>query len=293
MLQTGGSTVEIWFPGVSNDTVFTTVVTISIFVLGYLLNRLYDAWIERKKQNDVQKFVLFSLEAILPAIDKQVASFNSVRQQMASKQHQDYIYTESTSLNFEGLDSLPRVEVFHAFARGRKKKRIQRIEHLNTIWGAIDFIRHQKESSRQTFLQFNEQYRRYLINWNENVDAIARIHDEYLMMATQAKLSPRDDPFFKEFNLIVHRLAEVGKSWEREKTQLLGPLLDVCKTHYADARAVTVMKKILQAEYAYDNREHLLNSFGAYFDQQASGLTEKKKSIINEIHFFRGKIATA
>lgn len=289
MLDTTSMAVQNWLSDVSNDTVFTTVVALSVFVLGYFFNRFYDNWKEKIKKGNIREFVLSSLEAIVPAIEKQITAFNELKQQLASKKHLDYIYTESTSLNFEGLDSIPRDEVFHSFVRGHKKKRVIRIENLNALWGATDFIRHQKETARQTFIKFSEDYRRYLLYWNENVDSIARLHDEYLMMAGQASVHPSEDPFLREFNLIVYHLAQSGepKSWENEKMHLLDPLLEVCKVNHVDARANVVMKKISQANYAYDNRVHLLELYGIYFDHQASALTEKKNSILHCVKFFR------
>jgi hypothetical protein len=290
MPDSGSSAFQNWFPGVSNDTVFATVVTISIFVLGYLFNRLYDTRVQKRRQDDIREFVLSSLEAILPAIERQVGAFGNLKQQITSKQHQDYIFTESTSLNFEGLDSVPRSEVFHTFARGRKKHRAERIKHFNALWGAIDFICQQKEIARQMFLQFNEKYYRYLLIWNENVDSIVRLHDEYLMVAKQTQVRPSEDTFFKEFNIIIHRLAQTGdpSSWEKEKINLLDPLLETCNANLEDARAIIVMKKIIQAQYAYYNREHLLESFGSYFEEQMTGLVEKKKTILEGIQFYRG-----
>ena len=285
MLEKAIVAVQTWVPGVSNDVVFTTVVSISIFVLGYFFNRFYDNWKERARNRDIREFVFTSLDAMVPAIDKQIAGFNDLKDQLASKRHQDYIFVESTSLNFENLDSVPRDQIFRAFARGRRKKRGERIKHLNSLWRDLDFIRHQREPARQAFVQFRESYRRYLLSWNENVDAIARLHDEYHMMSARSSVRPSEDPFFREFNLIVHRLDQAGgpKSWESEKARLLDPLREVCKVHHLDSRANAVMKKIIQADFAFDNRKHLLESYGNYFSQQSAALMEKKASIMDVI----------
>ena len=267
-------------PGVSNDTIFTTLVTVAIFSLGILFQRTYDGYKEWKQHKSVRLFVHTCLAAILPAIDKQVEAFAATANQMDSGKHLDFVYSEDASLSFGTLGSLPRADVFRAFMSQKNEDFQKRIVE---IYESIDFIVQQRGHARDSFVRFNEAYHRYLTLWNDAMDAIQKLHDEY---HAHAQRQQRADQFFARLSKLVRNLnLEPIEEFGHTKEIFLDPLLVLCNDHTTDERALAISGKIVQANTAFDNRKNLLRSYSQYFIKQSSDLSGRKDIIRNADEF--------
>src|SRR5258706_15415555 len=99
-------TEQATFYGVSVDAMFTTFVTIFIFLLGYVFNRWYDRSKEKTRLREVREFFLSSVDHLLAPMQKQADSLNNLSSQIAAETHQDFTLEETPDLYVNPLKSV-------------------------------------------------------------------------------------------------------------------------------------------------------------------------------------------
>ncbi len=268
------------FYGISYDTIFTTSITIFIFILGYLINR----WVEHRKEikslEDLKELIKVQINTILEKIDKQNEAFIQLSEAILSKKYQDYIYAEA-NYQTESVTNLSNVDLFKSFLIGSKINRVDKIKSYNVFTKSIAILSVQNQITRTQFMDFIKSHRSYIDSWNASVNALMRYHDFCISFAKRNNIPPSNDPFLKEFSNIVGAWSKNEKRTEIKYVteQLLKPLRAHCLQNPSDERTITILPLILEAEQAFRNREHILDITGKYFTDQVEQLKKIKTDL--------------
>ncbi len=264
-----------WIQRVSEDTVFTVFTSISIFALGFALNRLYDWWMERSRIKRIRSLVYVYVSASIPTIQRRIDACRRLSESIASVAQQQFVFMQ-VALRTDFLSSLPQQDLFRAVTLVRRKHRAAFIVHYNSLLDDFDFLGKQPESAKRQFLDFVSSLNRFDSQWNSSLNSIFRYHDQFMTTAHQRKQQPNDDPFLKTFNKLVH-LWNVNKqnTPDDTQTQLVQPLKKLCAAHPADSRIHSILPLVTEALSANSNRNQLLTTTKAYFAEQADRLSEK------------------
>ena len=271
--------------GISYDVIFTTIVTLSIFVLGYILNRIYEINKRKHDLKDIRSFLLVYLDSLIDPINKQISAFNDLSASVASKTHQDFTFQEAVGSKLDILDKLPQVDVFNAYLLGPKKTKSDRVIHFNSTHDALEFVKRQREIARAQFLGFMSNVKRYIEAWNNSTNAILRSYDEFLSFAERSRVSPSRDVFLKQFNVLVHNWTQLESrtTMENVAKHLLEPLKELCKSKSPDPRVNIVLPLVIDSLQTFKNRDHLFTLFVDYFAEQATKLEKKRNALTASI----------
>jgi hypothetical protein len=267
--------------GVSYDTIFTVSVTITIFVVGYFLNRLYDNTKRKNELKDTKAFLIAYLRSLLDPIEKQIVAFRTLSADVRSKKHQDFSYGDAVGVKLDVLDSLPQVDVFKAFLLGPKRTRPQRIAHFNRMLDALEYTKRQRDTAMMQFKDFVARHTKYLQQWNASMDGVMRSQEQFVSSARRTNTPPSKVPFVKGFNLLVHQWSQLPdyETMDQAAQHLLEPLRQLCKRESIDPRVHYVIPFVMDCLGAFRNRNHLLSTFAQYFEDQAAGLQAKKDAL--------------
>lgn len=276
------------FYGISTDAIFTTFVTIFIFLLGYVFNRWYDRSKENTRLKEVREFFLTNLRHLLEPMEKQADSLKSLASQIVADTHQDFTLDETSDLYVDPLKSVSQLDVFNALMKGPKNKRQQRAQQFCTVVATLEFIRLLKERTEQHFSDFIQAHRRYLQAWNENVNAIGRQFDALIAFARANNITARDDTFVSGLDSIFHAwsLLPERRYFTVVRDNLLNPIQEHCRTNKDDLRGTMFLPLILNCFNAHDNILHLKSLYSASFKEQGDKLLAKRAGLLDSIKFF-------
>ncbi len=270
--------------GVSFDTIFTTVVTISIFVLGYLFNRVYEWRKGIRHFKDVRKLVRSHLESLLEPTDKQITEYKEFGEYLASHKLDDRAFHESP-IQTDFLSNLPYLDIFQAFKLGSRKQRTQRIEAFNSMFQAIKFIERQNSITKMEFSELHRSRSEYIAIWNSSNDAMLRFHDQLLGFARRNRLARNQDVFFTELNIIVHNLTEQKDSSDTEIlfNHFVEPIIDLVKKFNPDQRTDILSPLALKSSKARKDLIRLLDVYSGFYLEQSSNLKKRRDIITGAI----------
>ncbi len=270
--------------GVSLDTIFTTLVTISIFILGYLFNRVYEWRKEMRHFKDVRNLICSHLESLIEHIDKQIGQYKKFGEHLASHKLEEYTFNESL-IQTDFLSNLPYLDIFQAFKLGPRSQRSQRIEAYNSMFQAIKFIERQNLITKTQFFELDRIRSVHIATWNSNNDSILRFHDQLLGLVRRNRVTPNDDAFFTELNAIVHDLAQQANSSDLEIifTHFVEPIIDLVKRFNSDQRTDILSPLVLKSSKAHEDLIRLLDSYSRLYLEQSSNLEKRKEIIVRVI----------
>ncbi|MBI2427963.1 MAG: hypothetical protein HYV29_04070 [Ignavibacteriales bacterium] len=273
---------NLTFYGVSYDAIFTTVVTISIFIFGYIINRFIEYRKEVRSKKELRELIIVQLNTLLEPIEKQSIAFKELSDSIISKKYQDYVYQEG-NYHTGYLTNLPSVDIYKSFVYGSKKYKSERIKAYNLFLKTLAFFGRQSQITKDQFIEFIGRHKSYIDIWNEHTNAIVRYHDYLLSFAKRNKISPGKDPFLKEFNLIIHNWAKIQNRTDIQTLleHFLKPLKALCLANPSDERTNVLLPRIIEANQAYSNREHLLDLMGNYFREESDKLKLKRDDLKN------------
>jgi len=271
--------------GISNDTIFTVSVTIAIFVLGYIFNRVYENAKHKRELRDLKEFLIVYLHSLIKPIEKQIAAFKTLSADILSKKHQDFAYGDAMGAKLDILDSLTQTDIFKVFLLGSKKEKSERITQYNNMLDALEYVNRQRSLAKDQFKDFMINYGKYIEQWNNAVNAVVRYQEQFVSFAMRTDTPPNQDPFTGGFNKLVHQWSQLDNREEMDQVaeHLLEPLRLLCKQHQSDPRIHVVIPPVLDSLQALRNRNNLISMFGKYLEDQASDLQAKRDRLAGSI----------
>lgn len=265
--------------GISRDV----VVTISIFFLGFVLNRIYDRHIERRHLKKVRAFVIVYLQSLEKPIEQQVAAYQEFADQLSSLKHQDMIFQED-AIRSDYLKSVSQLDVFRALVFGLGKMRDRRIENLNSVLEALDYIERLRRLANLQFNYLFETYKSYSLIWNDSTNAIQRHFDSYRSAAKRNNIPSSEDPFLRDLDKLIYTWQQSpdGEEMQVMLDKYVHPVKDLCLKYFEDPRAMTLLPLTLNASNAFTNRKNLLTTMAKFFQGEVVKLT-KKGEVIKQV----------
>ncbi|MGB2805587.1 MAG: hypothetical protein WBD64_11925 [Candidatus Zixiibacteriota bacterium] len=277
------------FWGVSRDTIFTTFVTILIFVLGYLIARYIERKKEKERLKQIRIYFLGIADRLINPIESLIKSYRQLSDTIADKKRHDFALGESHELYLDSIRTLSQVDLFTILILDNKYGEEQlKSKHFKNVFDAFEFIRLQNERAKRNFAYFNSEQEKYSRQWNDNANSIARLFDNFVSANIRNNVPKSHDQFLANFDRICHS-AQVkdDRNIYIVKEHLIDPLKEVCKEYKDDPRAMILLPFIIECRMAFDNIVNLKRLFSGSFDEEASKLEKIKHSFKESVAFFR------
>jgi hypothetical protein len=221
-------------------------------------------------------------------LNKQAENFNKIVAQISADSGEDDFLLEQTPAAYiNPLENVSQVEVFNALMKGSRKERQARAEAFYQILATLEFLKNQKETTRQQFSEFLQTYNRYQKAWNENVKAIRSEYDSFAIQDDLYNVSIENDKFLIKLRAIVHGWSQGDKphTYQVVKTNLLDPIRSLCQK-IADPRAARILPLVINSYEALDNLSHLKSSYSKLAENQATDLMASGKKLLKSVEFF-------
>ncbi len=289
IIESQATLLQRTFLGVSIDAIFTTFTAILVFVIGFILNRLYETYKENKRLDELENYFYSLIKSLMGPIEKQTEMFKKLSESIADKEEQTFAFNQATGLYFDNITNISHLDLYKIFITRRKLSSKDKMAHFQNIFDSIEFVRFQMKVTQRNFWEFFQDYRRYEQEWDKNGDAILRFFDSVASEAKAAGVKPSQDPFLKEMDVIIHSWSkrENSKNIYVAKEHLLDPLKQHCAKENQDPRSRTLMPIIVQAKYAFNNINQAKELYSKYFQEESNNLRNQKELIQKALEFFR------
>ncbi len=263
--------------GISSNTIFTVIITITIFFLGFIINRLFENNKESKRQKHIKAFFLLYIESFLKPMQNQIDEFEKTRNLIQDLNSAKIGFRQVTDLKIE-KNIFSHSDLFKVFVEKYNKDQKLNMNHLLNILRAMSSIDVQLERVKVSFYKFLDDLRRYENKWNENLNLVFRKFDRFFSVDLNNNIALDDDTFLVGFKRIL-------KKWQdkKDKDQLsvskeciVDPLNEYCKNNIKDERALEIIPLLVNCDDAFLNITTARKIYTGVFNSEFKSLKENK-----------------
>lgn len=274
--------------GISVDTIFTTLITIFIFVFGYLLNRYYENKKEKNRLLDVKSFFIIYIESLLKPLDKFINSINDLSTNLKDLNERGIKFSETSKLSIN-VNIIDQLDLFKVFVFDEKENKDKKIYHLKNILSSLVTIDKTKSNTKDTFFRFHSDLRRYENVLRENWNFILRQFDIYISTGMRNPSELVNDSF-------MSGLKEIFSEWNKNEKKdsiditkkiLIEPIREYCKLKIEDERTLQLVPATVGYNDAYMNITVLREIYSDVFSEVKDDLISEKSKIIESLEYLK------
>jgi len=287
MANTDSTIIEpnLLWRGVSKDVIFTTFVTISIFLIGLIIKYLYEFCIERKRLQSIKKYFIKLITSLYEPIKVQCSSYMFLSNNIANFQKLDFAFEENPRLNTEGLKQVSQYDYYKSFITiSKKKNRDQVFNSLISIFNILKSIELQKEFANVNYRDFISRHREYINSFNNSVNKLLRANDSALSVKQDG------DVLIIEMQKILSSVENREGNIQIIKERIIDPLYDLFVNTKADRRSLFFLEIVISIRKSYSDLEYLRDIHSKLFNNFSSKLNSMQQELINNIKVFENKV---
>jgi hypothetical protein len=241
---------------ISNDTIFTVLVTIGIFLFGYLLNRWND---NRKEKNRlVQLYHYYSnlIELLKDPIEKQIQSLIEFAKQLKNKEDLHYFVTSYTAFSLNLIDEISNHDLYKIFVNNKNGTLKQKTAIYKQLNSNTTYLIASENYIKKEFNLFTEKLELYDEKFKNHLQKTSEHYDKIITNNAQNGVDPENDVFFV-------RLIELRNNWIENnenfrdiyvaREHFIEPLLNFCRQNIEDSRVELLLQDALNCVYAMNN----------------------------------------
>jgi hypothetical protein len=272
--------------GVSFDTIFTVITTVSIFVLGYVINRKIEQDKETKRLMELQEYFLKLVELLEEPIIKQKEHLVKFSKKLREKKTQHYVDVGDLSFSLVSLiNEINNKDLYNIFIKNKRGTTKQKTELFKKLRSQIDYLDAVKININSSFKDLITRFDKYQDKYSESIGITDEAFNMILAQNYAQKINPQEDYFLSEFDRIRAEWFSLDNSKDRyiASKNYLEPLIELCNKCNRDIRVSFVSKHVKECLLALDNIEQTKYVFSRHFLLTARGLQtsiiEIKKTI--------------
>ncbi|MBI1934001.1 MAG: hypothetical protein HYS24_15830 [Ignavibacteriales bacterium] len=285
IINNGPVSNSLW--GISYDTIFTTLITIFIFLLGFWINKIFEARKEKKRLKDIKDY-FFSLCSFLEKPVKiQIDVFKGYKNNFLSEEQINFMFKDTIDLDVKNLKSISNEDLYKSLYLSKKNTVEEKTTKFNDISNSINYIEKQKVNTSLNFSRLYEDFKKYENQWTENLDKILRAYDNFRAINKQYDIL--NDPFLVDIDRVLVKWSKLENSSNIYVTfrELVTPLRLICKKFFEDPRSLSLLNISIQASYAFNSIDKLRKEYGNLFDAEAKELNSKYSRLMEALKYFQ------
>ena len=220
----------------SNDILLSTIVTLSIFVLGIIVNIMTKYFAERKRLNNVKKFLKFGLTKLIVAAKDQIDNLNKTSSEIGNSKHYHFVLRDNVNFNNKSLDSISSLDLHKIIFRINTK--IDHSEILDVLLNTIDFVANHRKNYVTNFQLFYSKYIEYEKRWNEKVDELRKMFDQVIIRSSEGTVSELNKKLISIYSSF--RKDAPNNDMDTKNELFVDKIIAVCKNYISDSTAINI-----------------------------------------------------
>jgi hypothetical protein len=286
--------------GVSIDAASTIIITLSIFIVGYILKGLYNLIksiiklnADSRSRKHYRRIFNFMIKAIYGACIKQSEVFAEFSKNLTIENvNLSPIKPVNISLllNFQ---KIPFETFYDSFFRGRENKKRAKnnktLEHFNEIYSITETLSYSEKKYIEDFKDFNLKYDFWINHWNVSFGRINTFINDRLDKAFKVLPLQQPDMFYFSLNQIIN-------DWQEQEdknglytmyNKFLLPFVTYLNEQenrsYADEFR-SLSNDISQARGSFHNMEYCFANYQKQFHHYETSYTSKASMLENSLN---------
>lgn len=271
---------ENTFLGISIDVYAVILIPVIIFLTGYFIQIWRENSKETNRINVLREYILIQYEELVKDLEKSVENFSEFIQEFNKTIFQNLTLRSMPFLHYKNIISVDQTDKYKVFISGKKcdeTKKIKLFDGLEKKVYKID----------QLHILLNEEFKYYMFKintyndqWGDNIQQIEQSFREFAQLNKSRGISPDEDPFLKEFDLILSNWSNAGSNRDIQYVMdyIIKPLHNLCNLYKTDQRREIIIDNIIQCMNAYDNMKNLRK----FFEDMINGISTDFKEFVSE-----------
>jgi|GEM_PF-2756261 len=271
-IQTSDDKKEIC--GISYDALVTGFVPIVLFISGYLINVKVKQINEKCRLIELEKYFYSLVTLLEKPLQSQIQEFIMFSDKLIEKKDQHLVLNENTSFHIEQFKEIDSKDLYDIFIKNKKGSIPEKTELYGKLRGGLDYIDSITKAKRKDFDFMNEKFIKYQEDYFKEIE----ITDESFRFMCSLSVLKEDDLFLREMGRIMSEWSSFSspdvsfKDRTVAREMYIMPMIELCKKHIDDPRAVFIGNHIKRCIYALNNNDELKSFFSTHYTTQATKL---------------------
>ena len=260
---------------VTTDSIFTALITISIFGGGLFIKTIEEKLKQLKKENQLKKVFICNLNTIRDGLKLQTKDFANAVDILKSSNPDEFMISSYAELDYFEINKISSEDLFKVFIDNLKGDQNEKIIALENLRKQLRFI---ESSQERIFLDFEKLYNSFRKNGNEVINSMKELGEYFDKEATRllnSGVNVDNDSWFIKFSDILGEAHSVLRTSDNTKTdfqkleeQIIPKFLNFAKSNMQDTRTPTVTsifnKSITSTFERKDTIKSLINALEIY-----------------------------
>lgn len=277
------------FWGISVDVIFTILTTITIFLLGYLLNRWNEYRKEEKRLDELEDYFYFLFNQIKNPVKDEINILNELAEDTANKNKIQFTFKDNVNLDVTNLLNIPHSDLHKIFMMKKKGKLEEKANHFSNMINTLNYIWNLKKNIVINLEKFFSDFREYERNWTEAENSILRYYDSFRSYNIRLNFKLSSDEFLYNFDRLIFEWNkfENSKNIYVAFENFIKPLKGICNRFESDERANVIRQFVVSEEFAFNNIDSIKKRYGERFNEDANKLKSKFETFETAINYFK------
>lgn len=289
---------SIWqeFFGVTYETAFQTIVpaliAIIIFFLGFLIRWIGNRYKTYKENKQKREFIFSQVEVLIKSVIEQKKWIEEYIKLLNIDRVIDREFQIDLAFQSKHISNLKADELFKILVLSFYTQKKQRLLHYNTLLKQLDLIDALRVQFNSSLDYSKEHFSNYEDKWNDNIEIVGDLHDEWINHFRTNHLDIRSDEFMWYF-------VDVYLKWARTKdytdmyvaeSNLIDLTLQKAREKSDNSYAIEILRPLLRCKDAVDNHRNLRKFIIKEFERYLTQLNDIESELRNFSKFYHHKI---
>ena len=263
--------------------IFTALITIGIFILGFWLNKKHDERKEFDSLMEVKSYFLQLIEILIKSSETQIKAFKDIAGFLKEKKDNSFNIDFSSNFTTRYIDEIPNEKLFKIFITYKpdKEKPISLFKDLVVNLG---FIRHVESEWEDSYKDFNRRYWKWTEEYFQYDKQITDFIDQVLHSFQDMETLKKDEFLFQFLDIRTkwHKIPNYQDRHIREE-HFINPIFQLCQRMPKDPRILELLSPIRGCIYTFSQikriKEDYSKLFGHYHQHLINALSTIQKNL--------------
>jgi hypothetical protein len=164
--------------GIDANTAATIIITVTIFVLGYVIAAINSSFSTYLKRRNYRRIFSDIMNSVVISIGKQADSLSKSATKVHIKNFDDYVVTTVNITHLDNIDKLEFPDVYNGFLTGPENIfNNKKLKAFNKVFSHLSLIKDIESRLHSSMTEFNSILREHAKLWDESVDKLRQVID--------------------------------------------------------------------------------------------------------------------
>lgn len=222
--------------GIDDNTAATIIITLSIFILGYVVNGVNNLIVAYIRRRNYRRIFSDIMETVAREIGRQSEMFLTSAASFNIENSGDYIVKTITITHMDNIDKLDFKDVYNAHFTGVENLFVGlKLKAFNKTYNNISLVKGIEDKLAQRVNFFNGKLDEYQSKWDEHLGLLRQLLDNIVVEQNGQQLPREVADYFEGMDRIVRawQLLPNRLEYSIMKRQFIDRLLNHNREHQA------------------------------------------------------------